>query len=88
MVISIGIMMVGLMAVLGAIVYKIGGSGEQATRPPVDQTELDLPEGARVLSASLDGERMLIDVQRTDGTREFIVVDLNTGEVLNRFVVK
>jgi len=31
MVISIGIMMVGLMAVLGAIVYKIGGSGEQAS---------------------------------------------------------
>ena len=30
MVISIGIMMTGLMAVLGAIVYKIGSYGEEA----------------------------------------------------------
>jgi len=40
------------------------------------------------LSASLAGERILVDVQRTDGTREFIVVDLDTGEILNRLVVK
>ena len=103
LVISIGIMVIGLMAVLGAIVYKISNpsslqeassqpqtagevSGSQGTL--AENVELELPDGAVILSTSLTDNRLLISVRLADGSPEFRVVDLTSGQVSNIRVKK
>ena len=103
LVISIGIMVVGLMAVLGAIVYKISNptsSQEAASQPQTagevsdsqgalaENIELELPDGTVILSTSMTDNRLLISVLLADGSPEFRVVDLTSGQVSNIRVKK
>lgn len=92
MAISIGIMFVGLMAVAGAIVYKIGDTGEEtksealapSSLPQGFEGKIDLPQGMKVVSMSLDGDRVLLMAGR-DGVGEYLVVyGLREGKVLAR----
>lgn len=95
LVISIGIMVIGLMAVLGAIVYKISQpknpeteSARQDVIPrkpaPAGEIVVDLPDGATILSTRFVESRLLVDVRLEDGGREFVIVDLNSGTVSGR----
>lgn len=88
MVISIGIMMIGLMAVLFAIVYKIsspeGSSRSAAGEEPI---LIELPNGAEVLSTSLYGERMLVETKLANGDRELIVLNADAGSIISRVVL-
>ena len=86
--VSIGVRLVGVMAVLGAVVYKIGESGEEArvgTRElagaPLDFS-IDLPEAARVIGASLDGNRIMLHIMLPEGAERLMVYSLNGGGVL------
>ena len=103
LVISIGIMVIGLMAVLGAIVYKISNptSPQEASSHPqtagevsgsqgtlAENIELELPDGAVILSTSMTDNRLLISVRLADGSPEFRVVDLTSGQVSNIRVKK
>ncbi len=95
LIISIGIMVVGLMAVLGAIVYKITNPAKETVIAPVvvssdmiSGAEIDLPDGASVMSASIHGNRMLLNVRLDDGGQEFWVLDLSSGEVASRIRIK
>lgn len=93
---SLGIMMVGLMAVLGAIVYKINGGGEevpaQRTEIPSDGTAVSgaitLPKGAYLNGQSLSGDRISLDVTLLGGAREIEVFDMATQKIVARFTVK
>jgi hypothetical protein len=90
--ISLGIMMIGLMAVLYAIVHKMSGGGAepapiQAAIPAGSDeitSTITLPKGAQINSESLSGTRILFDLTLPDGTRELAIFD--TGE--NRFVAR
>ena len=70
LIVSIGIMVVGLMAVFGAIIYKIGERSETATSetPPAHTAlavpdsanyigTIDIPQGAEIHSTSLHGSQ-------------------------------
>ena len=92
LVISIGIMMIGLMAVLGAIVYKISNPDKpsavaeieainQDTQEVVGETVIDLPFEARVVSHKVSGDRMVLEIRLSDGNREFVIVNLRTGKM-------
>jgi hypothetical protein len=88
--VSIGIMMVGLAAVLAAIVYRIGAADTSTiarndAMPVADfRTEgtIDLPDDAIVRSASLAGNFMLLHVQLTEGVAQMLVYDLVSGRVV------
>ncbi len=96
LVISIGIMVVGLMAVFGAIVYKIGNMPESETDAVVSSGEkngqgvldpeiyLDLAQGSTVVSADLVENRLLLNVRLVDGSHQLLVVDLEAGKVSSR----
>jgi hypothetical protein len=95
LIVSGGIMMLGLIAVFAAIVYKLGmlGPGDAATtafRDPfgaaVVQAPIALPPGARLLSADLDGNRALLTVE-ADGASTLILLDLATGKTLGRYAL-
>lgn len=93
LVVSIGIMMVGLMAVLGAVVYKIGnpsprldasGGGSLAPVDPGTEGSIDLPQGAEVSSSSLDGDNVMLQLRLADGKRQLVVYSLSRNRIIAR----
>lgn len=92
MAVSIGIMMVGLMAVLLTIVYKVtarpdkGASqmtGTNAAMPvPGSEGRIRLPAGAEILSSDLDGANVLIHLKLGDGRQQLWVYSLGEDRVI------
>ncbi|MCT8268031.1 hypothetical protein NYQ83_12175 [Afifella sp. JA880] len=90
LIVSFGTMVLGFVAVFGAIVYKLGLLGAPAgTGPSV--AEVRLPAGSTVTSAALDGDNILLRISeaaRGDGQEgrgeELLVLDAASGEILHR----
>jgi hypothetical protein len=91
LIVSGGIMMLGLIAVFAAIVYKVGGAESPSADAPGAGTPIEasvpVPEGARVVAADLDGERALLTVEHADGTMSLLLVDLASGAVVGRYLI-
>jgi hypothetical protein len=90
--ISLGVMMIGLMAVLGAIVYKMSGGRETArsgmsASGAVIAGSIALPKGAYLNSHSLSGDRISLDVTLRGGAREIEVFDMVSQKIVARFEV-
>jgi hypothetical protein len=71
MIISVAIMMVGLIAVIAAIVYKVTG---RSVPMPVSASAVErrmaLPDGARIVSATPNGGDILFVVEPAGGGRQ------------------
>ncbi len=84
-----GIMMLGLIAVFAAIVYKVGETGRA---PPAGslsaaapaEGEIAVPAGYRLVATALAGERALLTLEGPDGGSLLLLVDLKSGAVLAR----
>ncbi|HWJ74742.1 MAG TPA: hypothetical protein VNX29_16395 [Kaistia sp.] len=88
-VISSATLLVGLIAVLAAVIYKIGPGQDKAALAPVAGEAMIggvLPGGARVLSTALDG-RLLALTFEAGGAVRIVVIDLSSGKVLRRAVL-
>jgi hypothetical protein len=90
--VSLGVMLIGLMAVLGAIVYKMSGSkGAAQTGIGADGAviagDIILPRGAYLNSHSLSGDRISLDVTLRGGAREIEVYDMVRQKIVARFAV-
>ncbi|MFD2236102.1 fimbrial protein [Aureimonas populi] len=80
--VSIGIMLIGVMAVLAAVVYRTsegGGRLEAGASVP-----LALPVAGDVVQSSLDGDRLLLQLRPAGGTDELLVFDRRDGTLLSR----
>jgi hypothetical protein len=75
MVVSVGIMMVGLLAVLGAIVYKASGPSQIA----IANGTLAIPAGMTVIDQSLDGDRIALRLKSADGAETIMLYSLVNG---------
>jgi hypothetical protein len=84
MVVSIGIMMVGLLAVLGAIVYKAYGTTASSTA--LNGT-LAIPAGMTVIDQSLDGDRIALRLKSADGTDTIMLFSLVDGSVAGKWPI-
>jgi hypothetical protein len=91
--VSGGIMMLGLIAVFSAIVYKLGEGGGARQSPAGDvsfsakapvEGRIAVPSGYRLIGATLDGERALLSLEAPDGSSLLLLVDLRTGAELAR----
>lgn len=93
--VSISIMMVGLMAVLGAIVYKVANddtagldeAAHAASAGFLADSRLDLPAGAEILTASLDGSRILLHL-REGADQSLVIFDLADGKIVARVALE
>lgn len=100
--ISIGLMLIALLTVLGAVIYKINQPDETSNAengaissqqgswvagPVLEAITVDLPDGARVSQTSLSGNRLLINIQLADQSRELRIIDLETGKQLSRITL-
>lgn len=98
--VSIGIMFIGLMTVLGAIVYKFtrsddaqlpaaqvaGSSAGVPSDAPIEAVAA-LPAGFVVDSISLDGNRIGFFGRAADGSMRVIVHDISVGRIVSDVVV-
>ncbi|MEO0328005.1 MAG: fimbrial protein [Pseudomonadota bacterium] len=95
MVISIGIMMIGLLAVLFAIIYKIGSSSEDKqssadSTSAAEQTssQIELSSGETLVSSRVSGSRLILEIESAQSDRRFVFIDTQTGEVLHILQVR
>ena len=98
LVVSIGIMFLGVMAVLAGVVYKVMtpdaepeiAAGERFAVPsdgPL-RTTAALPDGFSVDNVALDGSRILFYGRKPDGSAGALIVDVTTGRVIAEISLK
>ncbi len=98
--VSIGIMFIGLMTVLGALVYKFTRSDDTAANGPLIagaslnvpsdapiEGVASLPAGFVVENVSLDGPRIGFFGRAADGSRRLIIHDISVGRIISDIVV-
>ncbi|MEO0637518.1 MAG: fimbrial protein [Pseudomonadota bacterium] len=91
--VSLSIMMLGFVAVLAAISYRIWfqepDSSTTATAVPGSTVEASLavPDGARIVETSLSGDRILIRLANGNGTALW-VVDAISGQVISKIALQ
>jgi hypothetical protein len=103
LVVSFGIMVLGLGAVIAAIIYKINernddaaiardstlaGTAARESRLSAQTAiagAIDLPAGARIVAADLDGDHALITLALPAGAMQLLVLDLPTGKIIVRY---
>lgn len=78
--VSLGIMFIGLIAVLAGVVYRAAGTAG-ARLPAGGRGTIVLPAGAQIRDMALDGERALLRVG-VNAADELRLVDLTSGAVL------
>ncbi|MEM7299825.1 MAG: fimbrial protein [Pseudomonadota bacterium] len=94
--VSFGIMLLGLFAVLAAIVYKITQSDEnnpeqaemvQVTSQPSKLAggQYTIGKGSSLVSTTLQGNRLVVTVKKDSGGFEVLVVDTASGAELARY---
>ena len=80
--INLGLLLVALMAVVGAIVYKARNSAAPEVAAPASEVgsvlegEIALPAGAKIKSQSLSGNLLALDIELSDGSRAIHVYDI------------
>ena len=86
---------IGLMAVLYAIVHKMSESSKQAASASAvisagsDEisASITLPKGAQINGESLSGTRILFDLTLPDGKRELAIFDTAEGRFVARYAL-
>jgi hypothetical protein len=99
MAINLSVLFIALMAVVIAIVYRAFLSDPASESAPAEIAEIPapppgsmltgeiaLPEGARVISHALSGNRLTLDVE-SGGERAIHVYDIGEGRMIGRFVL-
>ncbi|WP_203561071.1 fimbrial protein [Jiella pacifica] len=81
--VSIGIMLIGVMAVLGVVVYKTLPQTKGVGAPTVS---VELPADEEIVDTGLDGDRALIHT-RAGGIDRLYVVSLSDGAIVKRLDV-
>lgn len=85
--VSGGIMMLGLMAVLAAIVYKITSSQPSGDVVPVaSQATISLPAGHAVRATSVTRDGMFLTVELANGSTEIRRYNLK-GQLISTFSI-
>ena len=78
--VSIGIMFIGVMAVLGAIVYRLANDPAEGDPSQIASREISLPAGFTVEDVALDGSRVLFyGADGDDGARRALIFDTASG---------
>jgi hypothetical protein len=89
LVISGGIMLLGLMAVLISIVYKVNQVEVEIKPVPVAQMEnvVSIPAGAKIISAAQSDGRLTLTLQLTDQSTRIQMHDMS-GALVTSFSVR
>lgn len=81
--VAVATMLLGVMAVLAAIVYKVNQDAA-APRPAGTPIAIALPAGTRIEAVAIDGDEALLTLAGA-GEDRMVRVDLRTGAILARY---
>lgn len=91
--VSLGVMFIGVMAVLAAVVYKIRTSGDEEAQTAVVQSianssfienlDVILPQGFQIQGFNLDGARGAVHGVDQNGVSQILIIDLSNGEIIS-----
>ena len=96
LIISSSVIILGLMAVVFSIVYRVNKlppdaapatAAQQDVTPPAQQS-ITLPEGFVIESTSLSGNRLLISGAGADGRKRLLIHDIGTGQRVTEIDIK
>ncbi len=86
LVVVMGILIVAGVAVVVTVIVKRATQEQEAKGPPplpaFGEVDLTLPDGARVVWATVEAGRLVIHIQEAGDAARFEVVDLATGNRL------
>lgn len=92
--INLGLLFIALMAVVAAIVYKSRTApppAEVAVQTPSPEGEAEgqvaLPAGARIVSQSLSGDRLSLQLDLADGNRAIYLYDTAARRVIAKLAI-
>ncbi|KRA00440.1 fimbrial protein [Mesorhizobium sp. Root157] len=94
---NLGLLFLALMVVIAALVYKSRTAETPAPAPAGDiqapagqpvEGDIVLPVGARIVSQSISGNRISIDVELSEGGRAIFVYDIAEQRLIGRFAVR
>ncbi|MGN6771593.1 MAG: fimbrial protein [Rhizobiaceae bacterium] len=98
MIINLAILFVAFAAVIGGFIYKSSHASKRAAeqeaeiRPPSGadavSAAIAIPAGARIVSQTLSGKEVLLGLELADGSRSFLLYDLDAGRTLGTYAVK
>lgn len=81
--VSIGIMFIGVFAVLAAIVWQLG----EATTPSLMRGDLIVPEGFSVLESDLTADAIMLRGTDADGSQRLLMFDRGSSELTGDFAI-
>ena len=84
--IAMGTLVLGVVAVLAAVIYRASGDGSSAL--PGGTATIQLVPGARLVASSVSGDRILLQLALPDGSSEVVLVDAATGRPGLRLVLR
>jgi hypothetical protein len=98
MVFNLAILFVAFALVIGAFIYK----SSLASKRPAEQAvqarlpsgadavagTIAIPAGARIVSQTLSGKEAFLGLELADGSRSFLLYDLEAGRTLGTYAVK
>lgn len=76
--VAMGTLILGVGAVLAAVIYRATSDG--STELSSGEATIQLLPGAEIVSTDLSGDRVLLHIRLPDGTSEVVVVDGVTGQ--------
>jgi hypothetical protein len=98
MIINLVILFVAFAAVIGGFIYKSSHASkraaeqEAAVKPPSGAdavaATITIPAGARIVAQTLSGRQLLLNLELADGSRSFLLYDLEAGRTLGTYTVK
>jgi len=94
-----GFNMLALMAVLAALVYKLGGYGSEkgeVSEPskldfaePVEfDRNLDLPKGSQIINASKSGNQILLNLKLANGAGAIWIYDISAERITGKLSIR
>lgn len=98
MIVNLAILFIAFALVIGAFIYKSSLAPKRAVeqetqiRPPsaADAVAgtIAIPAGARIVSQTLSGREVLLGLELADGSRSFLLYDLQAARTLGTYAVK
>ena len=94
--INLGILLLALMAVVAALVYRATRVERQSASPAELQApsgaavygEIALPPGARIAGHTLSGNRLSLYVELAGGAHSILIYNMAEGRMVGRFDVR
>jgi len=98
MIINLAILFVAFAAVIGGFIYKSSHASKRTARQEAEvkspsgtdavTATIAIPAGARIVAQTLSGKEVLFNLELADGSRLFLLYDLEAGRTLGTYAVK